>query len=416
MMQTIEDVLEMLGGQVATTVSICIDANDRNLLRSLAKQVYNSVALTDRQLSLSLTKIKKYKDELEKNNVDVDKIVTTQSLRRPLREIDRSQVVYLEKIAYGHTSLIVIKYVFSKKFAAEWNRLTKHLIGVQPEVKGFKRILYNEKNIFFLVSKLSTLGFVIDQEIQEIYENIVEIRNFPEKTIPHVKEENGKIKIENTSATCKKFLDEKFPQIADDNFLDFLASAKNCGVYLKSSEIVKKIQNFPATEIAKNILLQKSTKFRINPSRYSLNDVLGIIDELNQWPVLLVMDENSQIFNQIQNVVSALSLKVNPDQINVFFRLKNEQFEGQQFNQFIRDNDLNNHIDSNTKAVFITKNRIPKPLLKSGWLPKTALVFTSNDFGKLAAYLNDIANVYYYNNSVILRHSRIKGLKEIAQL
>ncbi len=102
--------------------------------------------------------------------------------------------------------------------------------------------------------------------------------------------------------------------------------------------------------------------------------------------------------------------------MNVFFRLKNEQMGHQQFNQFVKDNHLNNYIDSTTKVVFISRNKIPKPLIKADWQPRTAIITSNHDFGKLSAYLNDFSTVYYYNNSVAMRNSRLKGADKIVQL
>ena len=96
--------------------------------------------------------------------------------------------------------------------------------------------------------------------------------------------------------------------------------------------------------------------------------------------------------------------------------MKNEQTDHQQFNQFVKDNHLNNYIDSTTKVVFILRTRIPKPLLKADWRPTTAVITSSHDFGRMAAYLNDFSTVYYYNNSITLRNSRLKGADKIAQL
>jgi serine kinase of HPr protein (carbohydrate metabolism regulator) len=104
------------------------------------------------------------------------------------------------------------------------------------------------------------------------------------------------------------------------------------------------------------------------------------------------------------------------DSINVFFRLKNEQKDFNEFNQYIKDNHLNNYIDSKTKIVFISRTRIPKPLLKADWKPSTAIITSNHDFGKLSAYLNDFSTVYYYNNSITMRNSRLKGADKIVQL
>ena len=111
-----------------------------------------------------------------------------------------------------------------------------------------------------------------------------------------------------------------------------------------------------------------------------------------------------------------LSKIVPKEKINVFFRLKNEQTEYEKFNQFIKDNGLNNYIDSTTKVVFISRGRIPKPLFKADWKPTTAIITSNHDFGRMAAYLNDFSTVYYYNSSVSLRNSRLKGADKIVQL
>lgn len=416
MNQNIEDALEILAGVVPRAVNIRIDPKERNLISSLAKQVHKSIPLTDRQLELSLKKIDKYRDGLTKNSVDVDHLLLIKPLRMPLREIDRSQSVTLEHTQGSNKPRIVVKYVFSKKFAVEWGEIEQELIGVQSEFKGYKHISYNEKNIFHLVTKLTPLDFAIDPEILEIYEKIVEIMDTPEKIIPYICVEDQKILAVNTSKTCHDFLSEKFPRVTDENFINFISTAKNCGIFLKSPEIAKKIHNFSVSDLTKHILLEKSTRFRISPDLHDLSSMISSINEMTQWPLLVVVDENNQVFNQVRTIISELSKFVELKEMNVFFRLKNEQPTDQQFNQFVRDNGLNNYIDSNTKVVFITKTRIPKPLLKSDWIPKTALALTSNDFGKLSAYLNDIPNVYYYNNSVTLRHSRVKGSQEIVQL
>jgi len=416
MSHTIEDALEILSGLVPRTVNVRIDPNERNLVSSLAKQVHRAVPLTDRQLNLALKKIDKYKDGLIKNLVNVDDLILNKPLRMPLREIDRSQSVTLDYSQGATKPKIVVKYVFSKKFAAEWGVLEEDLIGVTSEVKGFKHISYNEKNLYLIVSKLSSLDFIIDQEIQEIYEKIVKIMENPESTIPYIGFENNVVKVINVSKTCNDFLSEKFPIVDENNFVKFLSSAKNCGILLKSPEIVKKVNETDVNLLTKTVLLEKSTKFRVSPDIHLLKSLLLTINELHQWPALFVLDENSQVFSQVKNLISELAEHTELNKVNVFFRLKNEQPEDQQFNQFVRDNGLNNYIDSTTQAVLITKNRIPKPLFKSDWQPKVAVVFSSNDYGKLAAYLNDIPNVYYYNNSVTVRHSRVKGSKEIVQL
>ena len=44
--------------------------------------------------------------------------------------------------------------------------------------------------------------------------------------------------------------------------------------------------------------------------------------------------------------------------------------EAMQFNQYVKSQGLNNIVDKNTKIVYISNNKIPKPLMKSGFRPK----------------------------------------------
>ena len=117
MTHTIEDAIEILGGTKPRIINVRIDISEQSLVRSLAKQVNKGTALTDRQLELSIKKIEKYRPGLEKNKVDVDQLLLTKRTRYPLREIDRTQSISLQ-VEKDKKVKILIKYVFSKKFAA----------------------------------------------------------------------------------------------------------------------------------------------------------------------------------------------------------------------------------------------------------------------------------------------------------
>ena len=58
MNHTVEDSLELLGSIVPKLVNINLDQTDKNLIKSLAKQVLAGTALTDRQLDVSIKKLK----------------------------------------------------------------------------------------------------------------------------------------------------------------------------------------------------------------------------------------------------------------------------------------------------------------------------------------------------------------------
>jgi hypothetical protein len=415
MRNTIEDALEILGGTVPRIVNIRIDASEQALIKSLAKQVSRQTALTDRQLDLSIKKIEKYRDGLEQNNIDVSQLLFEKTTRYPLREIDRTQSISLHTDIENKTKIFV-KFVFSKKFASIWSEIEYDLIGAVHEAKGEKYVSFNEKNLYRVVTVLKPLGFEIADDVQSYYEKIEEILENPNNFAPYIDYVDDKIVLRNVSKQCNQYLETELTDIRDSDFLVFLERLKNCGIYQKNDEIFKKITEIAPNNLIKNILVENSTRFRVNPEEHGIGTVFEIINTLKQWPLLILVDETKDVISYIKNAIPELLKYVNHDEINIFFRLENDNPESSEFNQFVRDNGLNNYIGPATKVVFITKNRIPKPLYNADWKPHAALVASSYEYGKTSAYLSNFPAVYYYNNSLNSRYTKSKGKNSIVQL
>lgn len=415
MIHTVEDSLEILAGLVPRSLNIRLDYNEKTIIRSLGRQVSNRLALTDRQLDLVLKKLEKYRDGLERNGVDVDNVLQKKPLRMPLREIDRSQRVSIVKTS-AQKETLVIKFNYSKKFTEIWSEMQEKIIGTIVESGQQKELLLTETNVFHAVGFLQSQEFDIDEEVLEIYEKIEKIWENPMTHVPYIDIEQDKIVVKNANKNLEDYLNLHSTTRERKSFLAHLDELKHCGIYHKSSKIIEKIHDANGTALIKNIVLDPATRFRINPENCSFKELLPIIESLDQWPVLILVEEDQRVLQTISTMYNALSTIIDNKNMNVFFRLDNGQPHHQEFNQFVRDKGLNNYIDSQTKIVFISKNRIPKPLMKADWKPKTAIVVSGNDFGKTSAFLDDIPTVYYYNNSVSLRHNRLKGARSIVQL
>jgi predicted peroxiredoxin len=415
-MITVEDTIEILSGVMPRPVNIRIDITDIKIITSLGRQLLRNVALTDRQLELSLKKIEKYRHGLEQCGIAVDEVLTLKTLRMPIRELDRTQMIYLDTDSVTNKPVIRVKYVFSKKFAEIWANVEDQLTIHQQFDKNIKQSTYTEKNLYAIVKALSPLGFDVSDEIQEIYKKIEEILEKPENYVPYLDLENDTVVVRNVNNRCKEFLENKFEIVTDANLLEFINTAKNAGISLKSQKLVKKISEISSNDLLKKICIDSATRFRVSPNKTSVDDIASTINTLNQWPLVVVVEENAEVLDTVKAITESFSKFVPKDTINIFFRLKNEQKDFNEFNQFIKDNHLNNYIDSNTKVVFISRTRIPKPLLKADWKPSTAIITSNHDFGKLSAYLNDFSTVYYYNNSITMRNSRLKGADKIVQL
>ena len=415
MTYTIEDALETLAGATPRNINIRLDTSDKLLVKSLARQVKSGVALTDRQLDLAVAKLVKYKPGLTHNNVDVDQLVLVKPLRMPIREIDRTQLIKIDTCPVTATSAIAVKFVFSKKISQIWKELVSLLTGAVHQVAGVSYVSLTESNVKILVHELRPMDFTIDNSIMEIYEKIEEISENPRNFVPYIDIESSRVTLRNASPHLNAFIDEKFSSVDDSNFLVYLDTVKKCGIFHKNPEILKKLENTQSSELTKKVILETETRFRFDPATYAIENLVQVINELDQWPLVVILEENLA-FSQVVLTHTALNKFIPDNEMTVFFRLDNNSKDHLEFSQFVKDNSLNNYIDSKVKVVFITKNRIPKPLLKADWHPETALVLTSNDYGKTAAYLNDFSSVYYYNNSIMYKNSKTKGAKQIAEL
>jgi hypothetical protein len=415
-MITIEDTLEILAGGTPRRINIRLDTADIRLLTSLKKQLAQKIPLTDRQLDLSLKKIEKYRENLEKCNVDVDHILTVKPLKWPLRVIDRTQSVEIETDSTTNKPVIVVKYVFSKKFAEFWAKVEEHTSTYNRTDKGVKKIPYSEKCLHLVVQGLVKMNFTISSEVQEIYEKIEKVLENPENFVPYLDYAENTVVLKNLNSKCENAIVEKFGQRYKCSIFEYVDYAKSLGVTLKTQNLIKYLSENAPSVLTKKISIENSTRYRLYPEDYSLEELFSAVDTFNQWPLVIVVEENDQVLSIVSKMVNELSKIIPKEKINVFFRLKNEQPEYDKFNQFIRDNGLNNYIDSTTKVVFISRGRIPKPLLKADWKPTTAIITSNHDFGRMAAYLNDFSTVYYYNSSVSLRNSRLKGADKIVQL
>jgi len=415
MSHTIEDAIEILAGIRPRIINIRIDHNEKNLIKSIGRQVANGIALTDRQLDLSLKKIKKYQGNLEKNNIDIETMLLTKPLRLPLREIDRSQTISFEKNEDGKP-IILVKGTRSKIFQEKWSKIENSMIGEYVDKAMTREIPISEINILNLIGEFVDSDFTISTELLEIYQEIEKILENPDNFAPYVGLEENQVVVKNANKHCYDYIEKNISDETKANFLRYIEKLKNCGIYHKNQEILEKIGNQAPNDLIKNILSHGSTRFRIDPKSYDCEKIVDVIDTLDQWPMLVLVDEDHRAYDQVFSMYSALSKKISNQDMTVFFRVDKGHKNFNEFTQFVKDNNLNNYIGSNTKVVFIAKNKIPKPLLKAAWKPYAAIMMSQHDFGKTSAFLDDISTVYYYNTSVLVRHNKVKGARQIAQL
>lgn len=408
--QYVEDALEILHGTRPRAVNVRIDYTDRKIIKSIVQQISNNIGLTDRQLDLVLKKLKKYQQGLEKNNINVEELIVNKHLRLPMRELDRTQRIYFNPET---PKSFFIKFNYSKEFATIWDSISTQISNIKQTQGTVKQVPLTETNVYNVLVTLRHLDFIVDDFLLDIFNKLKEIKKNPFDYIPYADINNGLVVIKNVNTRCLTHIEAQKPAKSMYAYLDNL---KSYGILAKTETVIEEINKSQLTSLTKQVLLESATRIRVLPDKHTLADIIDVIDLLDQWPLVVLVDEQPDPLNQVTNIYNLVKNKVENKNITVFFRLSSETPNSDKFNSFIKEHSLNNFIDENTKIVFISRNKIPKPLLRANWKPKAAILTGTHDFGKTSIYLDGISKVYYYNSSSAIRLNRIKGTNKIVEL
>ena len=122
------------------------------------------------------------------------------------------------------------------------------------------------------------------------------------------------------------------------------------------------------------ILTRNTPAMKLNSVHWPVSEIASALSTLDRFPLLVLVDEN-QALAQVQAVHTAFA-NINNNLQSVLFRVKSRG--GPDVNDYVRDNQLNNWVDKDTKIVYISKHKLPKVLLKSGWQPLCGLALTES--------------------------------------
>jgi hypothetical protein len=96
----------------------------------------------------------------------------------------------------------------------------------------------------------------------------------------------------------------------------------------------------------------------------------------------------------------------------VLFRVENNKSTEYNLNNFIKDNGLNNWLDKATKVVYISKDKLPKLLLRNEWQPMAVLGLSSlRSNNSIQTYTLDATDlvVFYDEDLSLIRKTRTNG-------
>ena len=337
---TIEDCLELLTGlNKLNGYKFEIQKEDYNILTSVARQVFKGIALTDRQFDMLVRKFESYKEQFASNNIDIDHIISNKVLRTPFREVDRTQKVFIEG------KQIIAQFPFNKKLINVIQELRSYATGQVTNSKNRWQFDLTEKNVKVVGDVLTKFEFseqfvnlynainnyTLEQYVPGIYKT--ELKNLHPKAL------------ENAERACGEF---------NSNVIKYIDRRNQYGI--EHIEIDYEIKT-----LADKIAFRKSSLMYVRNESITLDEVIESLNSLDRYPILVVVEEEK--FESIYDIDKLLNKYTNKSQRSVMFRIPNDSVDASRFNQWIRNNKLNNWVDNRTKIVYISSIKIPKPVL-----------------------------------------------------
>ena len=394
-MFTVEDYIELLTG-FKGNADIKLDKSDYSLMFSFAKQIAKSTPFTDRQYELAKTKIIYYKDQLLKNDYEVNDL---SQLRMPLRSIDRSR--WIKIVELNETELWVgIRFIFQKKLIVQLDKLKSYLATEDDAFYDKENKIHyfrlTERNVYNIVSTFKDVtNFEVQEELLIYYEKLKQMKNNKQDYIPGI----YGMELKNLHSKSLEYAISSIGAPTAENLCQFYDQKDRFGLHHFDEEDLYESAK-QLTPLSKKIINRNLSQVLVNSTQYTINNLAEVILELYRFPLLIVLNEKF-CYDELIQFHRAFNGIIPNESCSVLFRLDNNT-DGTEFNQYIRANNLNNKVDNNTKIVYISNNKVPKPLLTSDWAPVTAITTSSNRShgAKTEAYIEMLDLVMHYDSDV----------------
>lgn len=409
---TTEDCLELLVG-LKEQASFQIESSDQTILRSIAKQVFGGIALTDRQYDLIKQKLIKYKDQFLSLGYDVD--LAVDNLRMPLREIDRKKFVTI----VDHSETLKANEVY-ETYKEKWKWIkvrfpfSKKLILIIEEInskipkskyhhnKGTHEHYFflSEKTIYEVVKQFKDKSFIIDEQLLSMYEKLETMKDNKENYIPGI----YNFKLRNLNDRAVNYMLSSLGEPSIETLALYKDRQESFGLhYFDQLDLEESVAQL--STLSKKIVKRTKTNVFVHQEKYTINSVAEAILELGRFPLIVILPSTDPL-SHLHVVHSAFSGFIENTDVSVLFRLDNKT--NSEFNDYIKKHNLNSPLDNNTKIVYISNDNIPKPLLMSDWKPSVALMLSSSrSHTRVNTYCEALDLVIHYDKepSIMLRRN-----------
>lgn len=329
------------------------------MLDSMCEQLDRGTNLTEKQALVVLRILKKCKDELRPEIPNIDDILDNPTWKAPFRILSTDRKVkidFRETSINNHEKCICVEFPYEQEIVETFRKRNPTVNdvhrGVWNNITKRWEFSLTEKNLLWLGDYLKNFNFDVEEEFTNLYDAADQVRSNIEDHLPMLSLVDNKYKIVNFPVT----IDE----ITTSNLTEALFFARNHGVTFWDDSIDKKISQ-EVNPYTKKIL-ESTIRNRpwINSEEVSISEFAT--DLFNYSNKILIVIPGGSEYNLTKKWVEFANRNgIESKHMSVMFRLPNDRSE---FNQYVKESELNNPVDENTKIVFVN-TKITKPLVKS---------------------------------------------------
>ena len=388
--KTIESYLELLTG-LAGNNTFTMQSSDRTILNSIARQVHKGVGLTDRQYEVVKEKLLSYADQFIALEYPIHDAV--KNTRIPIRQIDRAR--WIRTAIIKDQLYIGVRFTFNKRLISALEALYNiEEKGLYDKVEKIHYFIFNEINLHKVISELKEKSFEIDSELQERYNLLEMMHNNKNNYIPGI----YGLKLQNLHAKAIDYMISSIGEPDIDNLAIYKDRDQLFGIkHFDTDDLNNSINKL--TTLSQKIVKRTRPHILVNSSEYTFDRLAESMLELNRYPLLIVLNDDTD-FSSLQTVHYSFRNIFSNDDFCTLYRKENDVAENIEFNQYIKDNNLNNLLAINSKIVYTSINKMSKTLLKSSWRPQAAILMGSMRSTKIDAYLQELDLVIHYDTDI----------------
>jgi len=382
---TVEDYIEILVGfhTNSNDYKFVIEKSDFNLLTSLGRQTLRMIPYTDRQYELVKQKLLEYNEQFVMNGFD-DIQSQFNELRMPLRSIDRSR--WIKIITLDDNDYIGVRFSFNKKLITVLDKLNsiedKGLYDKKLKIKYFK---LTEKNLHSIINLLKDKNFTISPELQEKYEILEMMNNNKKDHVPGI----YSLSLKNLN---EKAINYMVSTIGSEPSIANLAKYKDRNTlfgikHFDQADLDNSINRY--TSLSQKIVRRNNAKILIDPTEYPFDRVAESLLELSRYPILVVLNEQDD-FDNLTKVYHSFRNIFDGNDFCTLYRKDNNSPDNIAFNQYIKENKLNNSLALSSKVVYTSVTKMSKVLLQSQWKPQCVLFMGSIRSNNIDPYVDEL--------------------------